>query len=64
MRSTENRARGRSLRALITTLALAAFVVALLAGAALAADQRAVGRSATPGKAKARAPEGRDASAA
>jgi hypothetical protein len=56
MRTIGERARGRSLRVLATTLVVASLAAVLLAGAALAAAQESIGRSAKPGRPTAQTP--------
>jgi hypothetical protein len=58
MRTTRKGARGRSLRALTTTLVLAFLAAMLLAGAALAAVHESEAKTVKPGQPTARAPEG------
>lgn len=58
MRTTRKRARGRSPWALTMTLVLALLAALLLAGTALAADQKGMRTIAKPGKPTAKAPKG------
>ena len=58
MTTIRRRAHRRSLRTLTTTLLLTLLAALLLAGAALAAGQQAVAKSAKPGKPTATAPKG------
>ena len=58
MRTTGNKARGRSRLALTTTLVLAVLAALLLAGPALAAGHEGLSKSARPGKPTALTPSG------